>query len=208
MAIIIRNTGGDPGTNALAIAQNLEAQSSSAVGTSFFHADSSSFGAPETAFNVPGLPTGQLITQSLSVDLLSGIQLALAISGALIGGGATAEPPAHFYDAPANSVVQAGAHKTQDAVNTNLLGARNTFLASAQDQTAANTFANAIKNAFNAHLTQSNVHYNNDTTNTEATANASDATTFKALVNSLRNRVNNHVSGTNPAYPQIRVIPA
>jgi hypothetical protein len=207
MAIIVRNVGSDPNALANTVAQNLVAQSTTAVGTTFFHADSTSNAlTPDVGFLIPQPPQGLYITQSQAVDLVSGIQLAMAIAGALVGQGATADPPAHFYDAPANSQVQCGAHKVQDAVNTTVAGSRAIFLASAQDQTAANTFANALKSAFNAHLTQSGVHYTNDTTNTEGAANASSLSTFMTLLNALRNHINAHVAQANPNFPQVRVI--
>lgn len=211
MAIIVRNTGGDPLALAAAIAQNLEAQSTTNVST-FFHADSTSNPnqLADAAFGVPSTPSGQFVTQSISVDLLSAQQLANTLAGALIGSGQTSEPPAHFYDAPANSIVKCGAHKLQDSVNTALVGARAAFIAAGgvggANQTDTNTFVNAIKTYFNAHLTQSGVHYSNDTTNTEATANASNLATCMALVNSMRNKLNNHIAHSNTAYPQIRVI--
>lgn len=211
MAIIIRNTGGDPAALAAAIATNLTAQSTSGAAKGFFHTDSTSNAqTPDTGFNIPAVPSGEFVTQSASVDLLSAQQLAYALAGALVGGGATADPPAHFYDAPANSIVKAGAHVAQDAVNTALIGARDTFVAAGgvggADQTATNTFVNAIKSYFNAHLTQSGVHVTNDTTNTIGTADATNLATCEALVNVMRTKVNAHVAHANPNYPQIRVI--
>src|SRR5258708_20403626 len=94
MAIIVRNVGADPVAMAEVIATNLNAQSSSAVGTTFFHADSTSNAlTPDTGFNTPDVPRGLFVTQSQAVDLLSGQHLALAIAAALIGGGATPHPP-------------------------------------------------------------------------------------------------------------------
>ena len=228
MAIIIRNIGADPVAVANAIAWNLWAQSSTAD-SAFFHADSTSNNrVADVGYNIPGVPgtaqassgvgntdaQGQFVTQSPAVDLVSGIQLAMQIAGALIGQGQTTDPPAHFYDAP-NSVPapisQAGAHKAQDSVNTNLLGSLQAFIAAggiSANQTAANTFANAIQTAFNAHRTQSGVHYNNDTLNVSAAAAASNLGTFITLVNDLRNRVNNHISGANPSVNQVRIVAA
>lgn len=214
MAIIVRNTRFDPVSAANAVSQNLQAQSTTAT-SGWFHADSTSNGSYDTAFGVPNTPQGQYVVQSPSVDLLSAQQLAAAITGGLIGNGQTADPPAHFYDAP-NSVPapvsQAAAHKVQDATNTALLGAYNAFITAGgiggASQTDTNTFVNAIKTYFNAHLTQSGVHYNNDTTNTEGVANATTLNTCIALINSLRNHINTHVAHANPSYPQVRIIPA
>lgn len=214
MAIIVRRTTFDPVSAASVVSENLQAQSTTAT-AGWFHADSTANASYENAFGVPNTPQGQYVVQSVAVDLLSAQQLAVAISGGLIGGGQTSEPPAHFYDAP-NSVPapvsQAGAHKKVDDTNTALLAAYNAFVAAGgiggASQTDTNTFVNAIKTFYNAHLTQSGVHYTNDTTNTENTANATNLASCIALVNALRNHVNAHVGTANPNYPQIRLIPA
>lgn len=216
MAIVIRNVkGGDLVAAATAISQNLQAQSTSAT-SGWFHADSTSNNlTPESAFNIPRTPQGQYVVQSPSVDLLSAQQLAAAIAGGLIGNGQTADPPAHFYDAPNSNPVPislAGAHAAVDNTNTALLSAYLAFLTAGgiggASQTDTNTFVNAIKTYFNAHLTQSGVHYNNDTTNTEGVANATTLNTCIALINSLRNHINTHVAHANANYPQIRIVPA
>ena len=213
MAIIVRNVGGDPAAAASVIAQNLQAQSTSAP-AGWFHADSTSNGqTADQGPSVPNTPQGQYVTQSVSVDLLSAQQLAQAICGSLIGGGQTADPPAHFYDSYASDPVpvsKAGAHKIVDNVNTALLGAYNAFVAAGgvggASQTDTDTFVNAIKTYFNAHLTATGVHITNDTTNTVGTANATTLNTCIALINALRNAVNNHVAHANPNYPQVRII--
>ncbi len=230
MALIIRNVRNDPSANATALSQNLQAQSTTAT-SGFFHADSSSNAlTPDMAQFVPGIPGqpyappggnaalfpgaayGAFVPQSPSVDLVSGQQLAVALAGALLGQAQTTDPPGHFYDAPNNSPVSCGAHKAQDGTNTALLGALQAFQTAggigSASQTASNTFANAIQTFFNAHLTQTGVHYSNDTTNTSKAATASSLSTFNTLCNDLLNRINNHISGANPAYKQVRIIPA
>jgi hypothetical protein len=198
--IIVRNQG-ETVANALALANNLQLQSSSQVGP-YPHADSSSTDMADTGFLLPG-PGTMKVTAPAATNLATSLVLAQNILGVLIGGGQTTDPPAHFYDAPANSPVKAGVHLVQDSVN---IAALVSLIGTAVDLPTAMTMANAIRTYYAAHRTQSGVHYNSDTVNASTATASLDLAGLITLLNDLKTVVTNHVGDAPPTSQMIRVI--
>lgn len=198
--IIVRNQG-ETVANATALSNNVQLASSSAVGL-YPHADSSSTGLADAGFLIPG-PGTMKVTAPDATDLPSALVLAQNILGVLIGGGQTTDPPAHFYDAPANSVVKAGVHQVQDSTN---IAALVSLIGTAVDLPTAITMANAIRTYYAAHRTQSGVHYNSDTVNVTTATASLDLAGLETLLNDLKTAVTNHVGDAPPTSQMIRII--